>query len=89
MVFTLELDPPQPTLKAVAASNMRLSQTAGQVPREVRFLRRKNSGSSRKGSKIRAEDVLATVSAKTTVTWYVPDGVVEEVEIVNTPVAKE
>jgi hypothetical protein len=89
VVFVVELDPPQPMLKAVAANNIKLSPTAGQSPREASFLRKKNSGSSRKGSRISAEDVLATVSAKTTVTWYVPDGVVEEVEIVNTPVAKE
>jgi len=68
VVFAGELEPPQPTLKAVAANNIRLSQTAGQMPREVSFLRRKNSGSRRKGTKMNAEDVLATVSAKTTVT---------------------
>jgi hypothetical protein len=69
VVFAGELDPPQPTLKAVAASNIRLSQTAGHTPREVSFLRRKNSGSRRNGSKINAEDVVETVSLKTTVTW--------------------
>jgi hypothetical protein len=68
VVFVGELDPPQPTLKAVAASNIRLSQTAGQMARGASFLRRKNSGSKRKGSKMNAVDVLATVSAKTTVT---------------------
>jgi hypothetical protein len=69
VVFTGELDPPQPTLKAVPAINIKHSQTACQMPRDLCFLRRKNSGSRRKGSKMSAEDVLATVSANTTVIW--------------------
>jgi len=69
VVVTGELDPPQPTLNAVAASNIKLSQTAGHAPREVSFLRRKNSGNRRKGTKINADDELATVSLNTTVTW--------------------
>jgi hypothetical protein len=69
MVFVGELDPPQPTLKTVAADNIRHNQKAGQMLSEASLLRGKKSGSRRIGSKISAEDVLATVSAKTTVTW--------------------
>lgn len=83
------LPPPQPTLKAQAVTKTRLSQTAGQMRRELSFLRRKNSGSRRNGRIISAEDVLATVSAKTTVTWYTPTGVVDDVEIVRALVANE
>jgi hypothetical protein len=64
--------PPQPILKAVAAKNTRLRQTADQMPREVDFLRRKNSGSRRNGIKIPAAAVLVTVSAKTAVTMELP-----------------
>ena len=64
----LVLDPPQPTLKAVAANRIRLRQIADHMPRDANFLRRKNSGSRRNGSRMPAEAVLATVSLKTTVT---------------------
>jgi hypothetical protein len=63
-----ELDPPQPMLKAVTTSRIRLNEATGQMVREVNFLRRKNSGSRRNGNRINADVELATVSAKTTVT---------------------
>ena len=83
-----EAGPPQPILKTVTANISRFSQTAGHMPLLLNFLRSKYNGTARKGSKINPEDVLSTVSAKTTVTWYVPAGVVEAVEIVNNPVEK-
>ena len=69
VVVVPELDPPQPTLKAVAANRIRHRQTADHMPRNANFLRRKNSGSRRIGSTMNAEEVLATLSSKTTVTW--------------------
>ena len=64
----MELLPPQPMLKAVVASNIKPRKAADQMPREVSFLRRKNNGNKRKGRKMPADAVLATVSEKTTVT---------------------
>jgi hypothetical protein len=68
VVVEEEADPPQPTLNAVPTSSISPRTAAGQMPREVSFFLRKNSGNSRNGSKMPAEDVLETVSGKTTVT---------------------
>jgi len=68
VVLVGELDPPQPIVKAEAPARIRPRQTADQIFRDASFLRRKNSGSRRKGKNISAVDVLVTVSAKTTVT---------------------
>jgi hypothetical protein len=56
-------------MRVVLPTRIRLKQTADQMLSDASLLRRKNSGSRRTGSKISAEDVLATVSVKTTVTW--------------------
>jgi hypothetical protein len=55
-------------LKAVVASNINPRQATDQMLREVSFLRRKNNGNNRMGRNMPADAVLATVSAKTTVT---------------------
>jgi hypothetical protein len=55
-------------LKAVVASNINPRQAADQMLREASFLRKKNSGNRRMGSRMPAVAVLVTVSAKTTVT---------------------
>jgi len=69
VVLVGELEPPQPALNAVAANTIRQRLTADHMPCAANFLRRKNSGSRRIGSTMNAEDVLATLSSKTTVTW--------------------
>ena len=71
MIVVLEevLEPPQPALNAVAHNTIRNRLTTDHMPREANFLRRKNSGSRMTGSTMNAEDVLVTVSAKTTVIW--------------------
>ena len=67
VVVVEELDPPQPTLKAMADTNITLRPRADHMPRRVNFLRRKKSGNRSNGSRIN-DDEPETVSLNTTVT---------------------
>jgi hypothetical protein len=74
-------------------------QTVGQTPRAFILLRRNQSGRRRTGSAIPAREDLPTLEVElvvagivpppTTVSRYVPVGVVEEVVIVNVPAVVE
>jgi hypothetical protein len=81
--------PPHPVLNAAAAISTRPRQVVTQAPRAVSLLLKKKSGSRRIGSRIPAVAAPGRVSVKTTVTWYVPAGVVEEVAIVTALAVEE
>jgi hypothetical protein len=75
--------PPQPIAKAAPAIRMSPRQAVNQTPRAIIFLLTNARGSKIIGRNIPA-DAPDTVSVKTTVIWYVPLGVVEDVVIVTT-----
>jgi len=84
----LEIGPVQPVLNAVAASKTGPRQAVTQIPRAI-FLLLSAKGIRSNGSRRPGVTGPETVSAKTTVIWYVPAGVVAEVVMVTIPVVDE
>jgi hypothetical protein len=66
-----------------AAMTISPRQAVNQIPFVESFFLTKKRGSRRSGSKMPAVAAPDSVSVKTTVTWYVPLGVAEEVAIVT------
>jgi hypothetical protein len=75
--------PPQPTLKAVAASKSGPNEAVSQTRLDVNLSLARSSGRRSKGNKTRAVAAPGRVSVKTAVTWYVPAGAVVDVEMVS------
>ena len=82
-VVLLELPPHPVVASMVPARIANAMQAVIHAPWIFNFLRRNQSGSSRKGRKIPAVAAPATASVKTTVIWYVPLGVVDAVAMVT------
>ena len=78
-----ELPPPplpQPIVRAAVASRTSPRQAESQMPRAADFRLRNARGNRRIGSR---KPALVTVSVKTTMIWYVPAGVDEDVVMVT------
>ena len=81
--------PPHAVMHDAVTSKMVPSKAVKQSGRDDVFLRIQANGSSRMGSSAMDTEAPGSVSVKTTVTVWVPAGVVDWVLIVMAPLAAE
>ena len=81
--------PPQPDTAIAPANRTMLRQAVNHAPCAVSFFLTQSKGSRRKGRSVNPAAAPGKVSVNTTVTWYVPFGVVEDVAIDTVLVAEE